>query len=179
MLGVCAAACMAALVQQPYAPHAPPRLGSFPRAGSPLCAEGSEEFLLPVLRDAGLDELQAQTVWQKRPPGRLPNAQKQERLLAWMEERMGAKLAHLPPGMPSYLLLSKAPRLLLRAGAVPELDSSHAALQELLGQLKPRPLAMVLTHTPELLLLPADALRQRAAALGSCTGLTDKELERT
>lgn len=182
MLGVYGVAWLAALVAPPphagYASEVMAR--SFSRlTNPPLCCATptqSDSWLLPVLIDGGLDTEQAEVVLAKQPPGRLPNAQKQGELLTWIRQRIGVHLAHLPPAMPAYLMLSKAPNLFLSAGSLPELDARLEAVTKLLGSMSTRQQATVITHTPDLLLHPADELRARADRIGEAASLSDREL---
>lgn len=182
MLGVYGVAWLAALVAPPphagYASEVMAR--SFSRlTNPPLCCATptqSDSWLLPVLIDGGLDTEQAEVVLAKQPPGRLPNAQKQGELLTWIRQRIGVHLAHLPPAMPVYLMLSKAPNLFLSAGSLPELDARLEAVTKLLGSMSTRQQATVITHTPDLLLHPADELRARADRIGEAASLSDREL---
>ena len=67
------------------------------RCASPLsCATAAVEDavdddappLLRVLRAGGLDAAQAQEVYERRPPGKLPGAVRQELLLEWVQREL-------------------------------------------------------------------------------------------
>ena len=102
----------------------PPSCSSAARCASPLsCATAAVEDavdddappLLRVLRAGGLDAAQAQEVYERRPPGKLPGAVRQELLLEWVQRELlcvgmgvhpenycfmlcaGAAAAHCPP----------------------------------------------------------------------------------
>ena len=122
--------------------------------------------LQDVLRAAGLDEPQVEEVWERRPPGKLPGVVRQTALLEWLQRELDGE-----PVLHSYLCLRKAPQLMLKAGALQQLQESLDVLREEMSQLTPRQLSFLVAHTPELLLVPASQLRENATWLGTTIGL--------
>ena len=131
-----------------------------------------EEVWKATLREAGLEEAQAEELWERRPPGRLPGVARQAALLEWLQ----SELADDEPVRHSYLCLSKAPKLMLKAGALPQLQESLGMLREQMGQLTPRQFSFLVAHTPELLLVPAPQLRENATWVGATVGLGATQL---
>ena len=85
------------------------------------------------------------------------------RLLDW--ELSGEPVLH------SYLCLRKAPQLMLKAGALEQLQESLDVIREEMSQLTSRQLSFLVAHSPELLLVPAPQLRENATWLGATIGL--------
>lgn len=132
----------------------------------PVAASVAVDSLQDVLRAAGLDEPQVEEVWERRPPGKLPGAVRQTALLEWLQRELDGE-----PVLHSYLCLRKAPQLMLKAGALQQLQESLDVLREEMSQLTPRQLSFLVAHTPELLLVPASQLRENATWLGATIGL--------
>ena len=160
----------------------PPSFSSAARCVSPLsCATTAVEDavdddappLLRVLRAGGLDAAQAQEVYERRPPGKLPGAVRQELLLEWVQREL---LCSREPARLTYVLLRREPKLLLAGGRIPRLRETHAALRGALWRLKPERLGFVLAHNPELLLLDPERVRSTASWLGGRLGYSDQLL---
>eukprot|EP00965_Chrysotila_dentata_P209901 6185564-Pleurochrysis_carterae.AAC.4 len=110
-----------------------------------------------------MSQRQASTVWAKRPAGRLPTAERQQALVSWMQAHVldGAE----EPARLTFLTLSGAPRLLLRAGRrFPELQRSFEAVRAALGALSPKQLAYSVAHSPVRRLLTDGRRRPQSLA---------------
>ena len=132
----------------------------------PVATSAAVDSLQDVLRTAGLDEPQVEAVWERRPPGKLPGVVRQTALLEWLQRELNGE-----PVLHSYLCLRKAPQLLLKAGALEQLQESLDVIREEMSQLTPRQLSFLVAHSPELLLVPAPQLRENATWLGATIGL--------
>jgi len=91
---------------------------------------------------------------------------RQTALLEWLQTELDGE-----PVRHSYLCLRKAPQLMLKAGALQQLQASLDVLRSEMSQLTPRQLSFLVAHTPELLLMPAPQLRENATWLGAALGL--------
>ena len=132
----------------------------------PVAASAAVDSLQDVLRAAGLDEPQVEAVWERRPPGKLPGVVRQTALLEWLQRELSGE-----PVLHSYLCLRKAPQLMLKAGALEQLQESLDVIREEMSQLTSRQLSFLVAHSPELLLVPAPQLRENATWLGATIGL--------
>ena len=136
--------------------------------------EHDEPSLPPALEDA-LGSERAAEVWARRPPGALPNADRQAKLIDWLQM---SPLA-VDPERFLYPCLRREPKLLLKASSLPQLRESHAALCTLLREKEsPMRFANAIAHDPALLLQPADELLATARALSAATTISERQLAR-
>ncbi len=125
---------------------------------------------------AGLSAEQAAAVWARRPRGRLPKPAQQLRLCEWLQSDVIHSDAPDDPASSTYLILFRAPKLMVLAGhGRATLQASHAALCELTG-LSPAQLSRDIVLRPALLLVGSETLRERAAHIQRRAGLDDAEL---
>jgi len=128
--------------------------------------------LYEALLAAGLQDAQAEQVWSRRPPGRLPAARQQARLFEWLQTEV------LDSQEPSLLCrcLCKSPRLMLKAGRLGGLEASMLKLRGLLGELSSGHVRKIIVASPALLALSERELEERASWLRSSTGMSEEEL---
>ena len=140
-----------------------------------LCAAIGDEPPPPPALEAALGSDRAAEVWARRPPGALPNENKQAALVDWLQT---GPLAADPERF-LYQCLRREPKLLLRASSLPALRDVHATLATLLCEsASPGRFANALAHEPALLLAQPDALVAAFRALAEATGLDEDALAR-
>jgi hypothetical protein len=141
---------------------------------TPQLVTGAEP-MVQVLCASGLSEVQAQEVWGRRPPGRLPGTAQQVALIEWLQEHPLSGTT-TPPGRLLYMALHGSPKLMLRAGKLPQLKASLEAVRGALKELSQRQLALTLAHNPAILLLSPADVEARAASLQQAASLDTAEL---
>ena len=141
-----------------------------------LCdASAATDESPPAVLIEALGDDRAAEIWERRPPGALPNEKKQAALIDWLQT------GPLEADPERYLFpcLRREPKLLLRASSLPALRESHATLGELLredsgaGQF-----ASAIAHEPALLLAPAEELESAFKTLLDATSLNPEALAR-
>ena len=151
----------------------PSRIPVAPRA----CAAPAEVPVVPpppALEEA-LGEDRALEVWERRPPGALPNNAKQAALVEWLES--GPLKAD--PERFLYQCLRREPKLLLRAASLPPLRQTHETLSELLRESEsPGRFANAIAHEPALLLASSADLSSAFKSLNAALGIGKKALAR-
>lgn len=135
----------------------------------------SAEPVVQVLCAAGLSEAQAQEVWGRRPPGRLPGIVQQVALIEWLQlDPLAGSNMHSERLL--YMALHASPKLMLYAGKLPQLKATLEAVRAALKELTQRQLALTLAHNPGILLLSPADVELRAASLQKATSLDAAEL---
>lgn len=133
------------------------------------------EPLVQVLCAAGLSEEEAHAIWNRRPQGRLPSVAQQATLIEWLErDALSGTSKH--PARLLYMAMHGSPKLMLRAGKIPQLKASLGAVRSALKNLNQRQLALTLAHNPEILLLSPADVESRSANLQKVASLDTTEL---
>jgi len=132
------------------------------------------EPVVQVLCASGLDEVQAQEVWDRRPAGRLPGIVQQSALIQWLQDGPLRGAKHPPRAL--HMALGGAPRLLLRAGKLPELKATLHALRTALAKLNQQQLSLTLAHNPEIMLLSTADVAARVDCLRTLASLDAEQL---
>ena len=146
-----------------------------PRCPPPMLLCATNAPPIPAALQDALGDERAREVWDRRPPGALPNERKQAALVEWLSTSPLAA----DPERYLYTCLRREPRLLLKASSLPALRDAHATLSQLLNEEEaPGKFVQAIAHEPALLMASDAALRDAALVIGRVTGLEGAKLAR-
>ena len=145
------------------------------RCSVPTLSAVAADAPIPSALEEALGNERACEVWDRRPPGPLPNEKKQAALIDWLSTSPLAA----DPERYLYPCLRREPKLLLKASSLRQLREAHAELGALLKEEEsPGRFARAVAHEPSLLLASPEELREAAAKLGEVINLNSAQLAR-